>query len=103
MKRLNWKNDADGKSMTAWASRAVGGRYRVSRREDSDGVWFEVEHRIDLCASGSERHRGCWEITPVQQQPVARTWSEAIAAAEADNHQRIAVKDHQRRATRGAA
>ena len=31
MKRLNWKNDADGKSMTAWASRAVGGRYRVSR------------------------------------------------------------------------
>jgi hypothetical protein len=98
MKRLNWKNEDGGTSMVAWASRAVGGKYRVSRREVAAGVWFEVEHRIDLCASGSERYRGCWEITPVQHQPVARTWSEAIAAAEADNHRRIAVKDRQRRA-----
>jgi hypothetical protein len=41
MKHLNWKNDDSGAGMVAWASRAVGGRYRVSRREGIGGVWFE--------------------------------------------------------------
>jgi hypothetical protein len=88
MKHLNWKNDSDGTGMEARASRAVGGKYHISRREGSDGVWFQAEHRIDLCASASERYRRLWEITPVQQQPVARTWREAIDAAELDNDRR---------------
>jgi hypothetical protein len=91
MKRLNWKNDTSvAWAMVAHASRGVGGKYRISRREDSDGVWFEVEHLV---------HNGCrsfryadWEKTPVRHQPVARTYAEAFAAAEADNDQRRASK-----------
>jgi hypothetical protein len=97
MKRLNWKDGDDGRSMVAWASRAVGGKYHIVRCEDADGVRFETEHRVDLCASGSERYRGLWEITPVRHQPVARTWREAMDAAEADNDRRRAIKE------RGAA
>ena len=104
MKPLNWKNDTSvAWAMTAWASRKVGGKYRVSRREGGDGVWFEVEHFV---------HNGCrsfrhadWDKTPVQHQPVARTWREAMAAAEADNYRRYVAQDRECRAAkeRGAA
>jgi hypothetical protein len=95
MKRLNWKDEDGGTGMVAWASRAVGGKYRVSRREGSDGVWFEVEH---LVHSGGQSFRYAdWWGTPVRHQAVARTWAEGIAAAEADNDQRRAIKE------RGAA
>jgi hypothetical protein len=92
MKGLNWKNDPTvAWAMVAQASRGVGGKYRITPREDSDGVWFEVEHLV---------HNGCrsfrhadWERTPVQHQPVPRTYREAMLAAEADNDQRRAIKD----------
>jgi hypothetical protein len=96
MKHLNWKNDTSvAWAMVAWASRAVGGKYRISRREDSDGVWFEVEYLVH--SGGSSFRYADWWGTPVQQQPVARTYAEAFAAAEADNDQRRAIKE------RGAA
>jgi hypothetical protein len=96
MKRLNWKNDTSvAWGMVAWASRGVGGKYRVSRHEGPDGVWFKVEHLV---------HNGCrsfryadWDTRLVQHQPVARTYAEAFAVAEADNDQRRAIKE------RGAA
>ena len=94
MKHLNWKNDDSGGGMMAWASRAVGGKYRVSRREGSDGVWFEVEHLINLTPGANGRYAGGWDNKPVKHQPVARNWSEAIAVAEADNDQRRAIKEH---------
>ena len=75
----------------AWASRAVGGKYRVLR--GSDGVWFEVEHLVNLTPGASGRYAGCWDNKPVKHQPVARNWSEAIAVAEADNDQRRAIKE----------
>ena len=97
-KQLNWKRAGDGQSMTAWASRVVGGKYHVSRREGSDGVGFEVEH-LTLANPGcsSDRYRGCWNTRPVQQQPVARTDWDAIAAAEADNQRLINARDRERR------
>lgn len=91
MKHLNWKDDDRGRGMVAWASRAVGGKYRVSRREDSNGVWFEVERLVNLTPGASGRYAGCWDNKPVKHQPVARTWSKAIAVAEADNDQRRGV------------
>jgi hypothetical protein len=94
MKRLNWKNDDSG-GMTAWASRTVGGKYRISRREDSGGVWFEVEHFVH--SGGSSFRYADWWGTPVRHQPVARSWREAIDAAEGDNDRRRAIKE------RGAA
>jgi hypothetical protein len=94
MKRLNWKNDDSG-GMTAWTSRTVGGKYRISQREDSGGVWFEVEHLVCLVSGG---WRGsCWDNKPVQHSPIARTWREAQDAAESDNDRRRAIKE------RGAA
>ena len=57
----------------AWASRAVGGKYRVSRRESSDGVWFEVEHLVNHTGA-SPRYAGGWDNKPVKHQPIARNW-----------------------------
>jgi hypothetical protein len=96
MKRLNWKNDTSvAWGMVAWASRAVGGKYCISRREDPDGVWFEVEY---LVHSGGRSFRYAdWRRTPIRHQSVARTYAEAFAVAEADNDQRSAIKE------RGAA
>ena len=94
MKGLNWKNDTSvAWAMVAQASRGVGGKYRISRREDSDGVWFEVEHLVNLTPGASGRYAGCWDTRLIQQQPVARTYREAMLAAEADNDQRRAIKD----------
>ena len=91
MKHLNWKSDYGAQTMEAWASRGVGGKYRVSRHEGTDGVWFEVEH---LVHSGGRSFRYAdWWGTPVRHQPVARTWREAVDAAEADNDQRRAIKE----------
>jgi hypothetical protein len=92
MRHLNWKNDTSvAWAMVAHASRGVGGKYRVSRREGPDGVWFEVEH-LTCFASGGWRGSG-WDTRPVQHQPVARTYAEAFAVAEADNDQRRAIKE----------
>jgi hypothetical protein len=89
MRHLNWKADSDT-SMVAWASRVVGGKYRVIARENADGVWFEVEH---LVHNGWRSFRYAdWEKTPVQHQSVIRTYAEAFAVAEADNDQRRASK-----------
>jgi hypothetical protein len=87
VKHLNWKTDYGAQTMEAWASRGVGGKYRVSRHEGTDGVWFEVEH---LTCFTSGWRGSVWDTRPVQ--PVARTWREAIDAAEADNDQRRAIK-----------
>jgi hypothetical protein len=97
VKKLNWKNDGNGQSVTAWASRAVGGKYHVSRREGSDGVWFEVEHLVNANPGASVRYAGCWDNKPVQHRPIARTWLEAMAAAEADNQRLINARDRERR------
>jgi hypothetical protein len=91
MKHLNWKTDYGTQTMEAWASRGVGGKYRVSRHEGTDGVWFQVLYRISV------RGNGLWLSTPVQHSPIARTWREAIDAAEGDNDRRRAIKE------RGAA
>ena len=94
MKHLNWKNDASvAWAMVAQASRGVGGKYRISRHEGPDGVWFEVEHLVNLIPGASGRYAGCWDTRLVQHQPVARTYAEAFAVAEADNDQRRAIKD----------
>jgi hypothetical protein len=91
MRRLNWENDdSGGGSMVAWASHAVGGKYRVSRRAGVDGEWFEVEHLVH--SGGSGRYADWW-ATPVRHQLIARTWRDAIYIAEADNDQRRATKD----------
>jgi hypothetical protein len=95
MKRLNWKDDPGGTSTEAWASRAVGGKYRVSRREGVDGVWWlEVEH---LVHSGGGGRYADWFATPVRHQAVIHSWREATNIAEADNDERRAIKE------RGAA
>ena len=92
MKSLNWKNDTSvAWGMVAWASRGIGGKYRVSRHEGPDGVWFEVEH-LTCLASGGWRGSG-WDTRLIQHQPVARTYAEAFAVAEADNDQRRAIKE----------
>ena len=95
MKRLNWRDDSDT-SMVAWASRAVGGKYRVSARKNANGVWFEVEHLVHNGCT-SPRYADWWRDKLIEHQPIARTWAEAIAVAEADNDQRRAIKE------RGAA
>ena len=93
MKGLNWKNDTTvAWAMVAWASRGVGGKYRVSRREGPDGVWFEVEHLT--CSTDTGGWQGLIHRRVIQQQPVARTYAEALAAAEADNDQRKVSKEH---------
>jgi hypothetical protein len=79
MRHLNWKNDRDS-GVIAWASRSVGGRYRVSRHEGVGGVWFEAEH---VLVNGNNK--------PIR--PIARTLTDAIATAEADNDRRRTLKE----------
>ena len=89
MKHLNWKNDDSGGGMMAWASRAVGGKYRVGQRRR---VVLKLD-AVNLTPGACGRYAGCWDNKPVKHQPVARNWAEAIAVAEADNDQRRAIKE----------
>ena len=92
VKKLNWKDRTwDSYNSTvaqAWASRAVGGKYRIKRRESTDifhrptgSVWFETERLVNTGP-------GAWNNNLVRTNPVARTVEQAKAAAEADNARR---------------
>jgi hypothetical protein len=92
MKGLNWKNDTRvAWAMVAHASRGVGGKYSVRRREGPDGVWFEVEHLT--CSAETGGWQGLTHRRVIHREPVARTYAEALVVAEADNDQRRAIKD----------
>lgn len=92
-KKLKWRDyepdDFCSLVAEAWASRTVGGKYRINRREGSDifhrptgSVWFEAERLVNTGP-------GAWNNSLVKNNPIARTIDAAKAAAEADNQRRL--------------
>ena len=91
-KKLKWKDyEPDNfcsRVAEARASRAVGGKYRIGRREGTflnrptGNVWFEAERLINTGP-------GAWNSDLVKNNPIARTVEQAKAAAEADNQRRL--------------
>jgi hypothetical protein len=85
---LNWK--AGGiNNVEAWASRAVGGKYRIECRQGSDAfhrpngpMSFEVSR---YTTSGN----GQWNYDKELGYRTVFTMQEAIAIAEADNQRRL--------------
>ena len=90
MKHLNWKDDDRGGGMVAGrrARSAASIAFPVARTSAACGLKLNVS---SASPGGPGRYAGCWDNKPIKHQPVARSWSEAIAVAEADNDQRRGV------------
>ena len=104
-KKLKWKdyepNNFCSCVAEAWASRTVGGKYRIGRREGTDifyrpngSVWFEAERLVNTGP-------GAWNNSLVRVNPIARTIEQAKAAAEADNQPPRRGEDRAARPVRG--
>ena len=88
--RLNWKDHMPSYSV-AHASRAVGGKYRITfypSEPFSTGGYSLDSYRIDYCIHYG---RGAWNDTPLPHSTL-KSWAEAKACAEADHARRLAEK-----------